>query len=169
MKMKPWMPLVMIAVMTLGMITLMVMISLMFGAPNMVSLMLPMVGNAPSGMWQLMVLPALGLLVMGGLMFFMFRWMAKRMGMMPGSGSKTETITQEGESKHTTTLTFTIPNVSCDGCKTRIESELGSMSGVASVFVDVEKQKAEVNLIKPPGRSEIETLLKDIGYPAQAG
>ena len=34
MKMKTWMPLVMIAIMTLGMITLMVMISLMFGAPT---------------------------------------------------------------------------------------------------------------------------------------
>ncbi len=155
MKMKPWMPLVMIAVMALGMIALMVVIGMVFGASG--------------GMGQLMSMEALALLVLGGMMFLILRWVARRMGLLPDRESIPGQNGQEGESQHTTTLTFTIPNINCDGCKTRIESELGLMPGVASVSVDVEKQQAEVTLINPPGRSEIETHLDSIGYPARAG
>ena len=63
------------------------------------------------------------------------------------------------------TVTYNIPTVSCGHCKMNIEREVGKLSGVASVTVDVDAKKAVIKYGSPATKAEIETLLIEIGYP----
>ena len=63
------------------------------------------------------------------------------------------------------TITYDIPNVNCGHCKMNIEREIGKISGVASVTVDVEAKKAIIKYDSPATKTEIETLLIEMGYP----
>ena len=64
-------------------------------------------------------------------------------------------------------VTYTIPTVSCSHCKMNIEREVGKLSGVASVNVDVDAKKAIIKYDSPTTETEIETLLIEIGYPPE--
>ncbi|MFC2069349.1 heavy-metal-associated domain-containing protein [Chloroflexota bacterium] len=61
-------------------------------------------------------------------------------------------------------MKYNIPNVSCDHCKAIIEHEVGKLSGVVSVNVDVDSKQAVIKLISTPTNTEIEALLTRIGY-----
>jgi len=65
------------------------------------------------------------------------------------------------------TVTYTIPRISCGHCKMNIERELGKLSGVASITVDVNSKKAIIKYESPATEAEIETLLIEIGYPPE--
>ncbi|MFC1893997.1 heavy-metal-associated domain-containing protein [Chloroflexota bacterium] len=71
---------------------------------------------------------------------------------------------QTVEDQNLTVLKYNIPNVSCDHCKATIEHEVGKLSGVASVNVDVDSKQAVIKLISTPTNTEIEALLTRIGY-----
>ena len=61
------------------------------------------------------------------------------------------------------TVIYNIPTVSCGHCKMNIEREVGKLSGVVSVNVD--SKKAIIKYHSPATKTEIETLLIEIGYP----
>ena len=63
------------------------------------------------------------------------------------------------------TVIYNIPTVSCGHCKMNIEREVGKLSGVVSVNVD--SKKAIIKYHSHATKTEIETLLIDIGYPPQ--
>lgn len=63
------------------------------------------------------------------------------------------------------TVTYNIPKVSCGHCKMNIEREVGKLSGVVSVTVDVEAKNAIIKYDSPATEAEIETLLIESGYP----
>jgi len=65
------------------------------------------------------------------------------------------------------TVTYNIPKVSCGHCKMNIEREVGKLSGVASVIVDVTAKKAIIKYDPPTTKDAIETLLIEIGYPPE--
>jgi copper chaperone CopZ len=64
-------------------------------------------------------------------------------------------------------VTYNVPNVSCGHCKMNIEREIGKLSGVASITVDVNSKKAIIKYESPATEAEIETLLIEIGYPPE--
>jgi copper chaperone len=65
------------------------------------------------------------------------------------------------------TVTYNIPRVSCGHCKMNIEREVGKLHGVVSVTVDVDTKKAIIKYDSPATKTEIETLLIEIGYPPE--
>ena len=65
------------------------------------------------------------------------------------------------------TLNYTIPSVSCAHCKMTIEREIGDLTGVASVNVDIDTQQAIIEFDLPATKDEIESMLTEIGYPAE--
>ena len=161
MKMKRWMPIVMIGLMILVMLGVMAIFSLMLGETNPMELMLPGSGS----MWTFMLVPFVGLLVMIAVMFFGFRWMTGSKGPMAMMMGKKPTTHIQNEPDNLNTLTFHVPAVNCAHCKMKIEQEVGALSGVASVDVDVDARQAVIKLISAPTKTEIETLLTEIGYP----
>ena len=63
------------------------------------------------------------------------------------------------------TITYNILTVNCGHCKMNIEREVGKLSGVTSVTVDVEAKKAIIKYNSPTTKIEIEKLLIEMGYP----
>jgi copper chaperone len=64
------------------------------------------------------------------------------------------------------TVTLTAPDISCDHCKATIEREVGAMSGVQTVSVDVPSQ--HVTVTYDPAQltdTDIVAKLDDEGYP----
>jgi len=98
------------------------------------------------------------------IMFFFIRKMVGRNGpvsMIMGHGHDAQ---QKTEDKNLTILNYNIPAVNCNHCKATIEREVGKLSGVASVAVDVDSKQAVIKLILPPTSAEIEALLTRIGF-----
>ena len=165
MKNKTWMPFLMVGLMIIIMIGLMTMFSSMLGETNPLAMMLQNNGNLGSGMWRVMFIPFLGLLLMFALMFFVFRWMtgSKRfMSMMMGTHQDSR---HQSDQTNLKTMIFDVPAVNCAHCKMKIEQELGSLPGIASINVDIDAKQAVIQLISPPTKTELETLLTEIGYP----
>ena len=67
-----------------------------------------------------------------------------------------------------TTVTYSVPAVSCGHCKMRIERSVGEMAGVSSVEVDVDAKQAAITYGAPATPAEIEALLEEIGYPPES-
>ena len=58
--------------------------------------------------------------------------------------------------------TYDVPGISCAHCKQSIEGELASLTGVASVDVDVEAKTVRVT--GPVTDDAVRAALDDIGY-----
>ena len=65
----------------------------------------------------------------------------------------------------TTTVTYSIPNISCNHCVHTITMELNDMEGVSSVNADAESKQATVRFDPPATESGIKGLLAEINYP----
>jgi copper chaperone len=63
------------------------------------------------------------------------------------------------------TVTYTIPNISCNHCVHTIQSELSELSGVQSVKADVNTKKVVVTFDAPATLDELVKVLKEIEYP----
>jgi copper chaperone CopZ len=63
------------------------------------------------------------------------------------------------------TVTYTVPNISCQHCLHTIETELGEMRGVASVHAEQESKRVEIAYDDPATTDGIESLLAEINYP----
>ena len=67
-----------------------------------------------------------------------------------------------------TTVTYSIPAISCGHCTRTIETELGDMQGVQSVKADQATKKVEITFNAPANEEAIKSLLAEIDYPVDA-
>jgi len=66
-----------------------------------------------------------------------------------------------------TTVTYTVPAISCGHCTHTIETEVGELQGVQSVKADMETKKVEITFDVPASEEGIKALLAEINYPAE--
>ena len=66
-----------------------------------------------------------------------------------------------------TTVTYTVPAISCGHCTHTIETEVGELQGVQSVKADLETKKVEITFDVPASEDSIKELLAEINYPAE--
>jgi copper chaperone CopZ len=67
-----------------------------------------------------------------------------------------------------TTVTYSIPAISCGHCTHTIETELGDMQGVQSVKADEAGKKVEITFDAPASEDMIKALLAEINYPVES-
>ncbi len=65
-----------------------------------------------------------------------------------------------------TTVTFTVPGISCMHCVHTIQSEVAELAGVTSVQADAQTKKVQVAFDAPATEAGIRSLLAEINYPA---
>lgn len=63
------------------------------------------------------------------------------------------------------TVTYTIPNISCSHCVHTIQSELSELVGVKSVQADVTSKKVVVTYDPPATPGELVKVLQELNYP----
>jgi copper chaperone len=64
-----------------------------------------------------------------------------------------------------TTVTYSIPNISCEHCVHTIQMEVGDIKGVSSVSANQETKRATITFDAPATEAEIKSLLAGINYP----
>ncbi len=64
-----------------------------------------------------------------------------------------------------TTVTYTIPNISCGHCVHTIQMEVGDMAGVEAVEANADTKTATVTFGDPATDVAIKALLVEINYP----
>jgi copper chaperone CopZ len=65
------------------------------------------------------------------------------------------------------TLTFKIPNISCQHCLHTIKTEVGELAGVKSIEGSVTTRVVTIGYDDPATREQIEALLAEIEYPVE--
>jgi len=65
-----------------------------------------------------------------------------------------------------TTVTYSIPNITCNHCVHTVKTEVSDIDGVTYVEADVTLKQAIISFEPPASEEEIKTLLADINYPA---
>ncbi len=65
-----------------------------------------------------------------------------------------------------TTVTYSIPNISCNHCVHTIQSEVSEIPGVKTVQADAAKKVATITFDAPATEDKIKSLLEEINYPA---
>ncbi len=159
-------PMLMFGLMTLAMIVVMVGLWQIGASP--LAMMLTGFDGMGLGAWGAMLLPMFGLLGMGVIMFVMYRTMASMGGgmmqhdhaaMMAKKDSARESVPSKKQ------VSYTLPAISCIGCKKTIEESVAKLEGVASVRVDVGTRQALIGYDAPATEEAIENLLAGIGYP----
>jgi copper chaperone len=66
-----------------------------------------------------------------------------------------------------TTVTYTVPAISCGHCTHTIETEVGELQGVQSVKAAIDTKKVEITFDAPASEEVIKALLTEINYPAE--
>ena len=66
-----------------------------------------------------------------------------------------------------TTVTYTVPAISCGHCTHTIETEVGELQGVQSVKADEATKKVIITFDAPANETKIKALLAEINYPAE--
>lgn len=66
-----------------------------------------------------------------------------------------------------TTVTYTVPAISCGHCTHTIETEVGELQGVQSVKAEVDTKKVVITFDSPADEARIKALLAEINYPAE--
>jgi copper ion binding protein len=66
-----------------------------------------------------------------------------------------------------TTVTYTVPTISCGHCTHTIETEVGELKGVQSVKAAIDTKKVEITFDAPASEEMIKALLTEINYPAE--
>jgi copper chaperone len=64
-----------------------------------------------------------------------------------------------------TTVTYSIPNISCAHCVHTIKTEVSDLAGVKSVNANPQTKQAVISFESPATEELIVTLLKEINYP----
>lgn len=64
-----------------------------------------------------------------------------------------------------TTVTYSIPNISCGHCVHTIQSEVAELAGVQSVKADQASRTAVIVFDTPATEEAIKALLAEINYP----
>lgn len=64
------------------------------------------------------------------------------------------------------TITLTAPDISCEHCRTAIEREVGTLTGVQSCSVDIPTQQVAVQYDPSTvSRHQIVEVMEEEGYP----
>jgi copper ion binding protein len=66
-----------------------------------------------------------------------------------------------------TTVTYTVPAISCGHCTHTIETEVGELVGVQSVKAEIDTKKVVITFDAPANEDKIKALLAEINYPAE--
>lgn len=66
-----------------------------------------------------------------------------------------------------TTVTYTVPAISCSHCTHTIEAEVGDLQGVHSVKADEATKKVVITFASPADETKIKALLAEIDYPVE--
>lgn len=64
------------------------------------------------------------------------------------------------------TITYTIPNISCNHCVMHVTHGLKELSGVTEVKANADTKLVEVTYVAPTTDEEMREKLVEIGYPA---
>jgi copper chaperone CopZ len=67
-----------------------------------------------------------------------------------------------------TTVSYTVPNISCNHCTHTIQMEVSDLAGVKSVKADVPTKVVEITFEPPATEEQIKSLLAEIDYPVAA-
>lgn len=67
-----------------------------------------------------------------------------------------------------TTVTYSVPAISCGHCTHTIETELADLQGIQSVKADQASKKVEITFDIPANEDAIKALLSEINYPVEA-
>ncbi len=66
-----------------------------------------------------------------------------------------------------TTVTYSIPNISCQHCVHTIQTEVSDLAGVKSVKADEASKIATITFEAPATEEGIKALLAEIDYPVK--
>ena len=66
-----------------------------------------------------------------------------------------------------TTVTYTVPAISCVHCTHTIETEVSDLQGVQSVKADQVTKKVVITFDSPADEAKIKALLSEIDYPVE--
>ncbi len=64
-----------------------------------------------------------------------------------------------------TTVTYSVPAISCMHCTHTIEMEVGELQGVKSVKADVNTKNVTISFEAPASEEQIKALMAEIEYP----
>jgi len=64
-----------------------------------------------------------------------------------------------------TTVTYEIPNISCNHCVRTIEMNISGLEGVQSVHADADEKTAKIKFEEPATEAKIKDKLAAIHYP----
>jgi copper chaperone len=64
-----------------------------------------------------------------------------------------------------TTVTYSVPGISCGNCVRTIQTEVRGLDGVQSVKVNTATKQVEVAFDAPASEDKIKSLLAEINYP----
>lgn len=64
-----------------------------------------------------------------------------------------------------TTVTYSIPNISCNHCVHTIKTEVSDVPGVKLVEADAATKMATITFDLPATEEKIKTVLTEINYP----
>ncbi len=67
-----------------------------------------------------------------------------------------------------TTVTYSVPDISCMHCVHTIQTEVAEVKGVQSVKADLNTKKVEIAFNSPATEEQIKALLAEIDYPVAA-
>lgn len=67
-----------------------------------------------------------------------------------------------------TTVTYSVPAISCGHCTRTIETELGDLQGIQSVKADQTTKKVVITFDAPASEDTIKALLSEIEYPVES-
>jgi copper chaperone len=67
-----------------------------------------------------------------------------------------------------TTVTYSVPNISCGHCVHTIQTELADVTGVQTVKASQDTKKVEIVFDAPASEEKIKALLAEINYPVAA-
>ncbi len=70
--------------------------------------------------------------------------------------------------KPMTTVTYSVPNISCMHCVHTIQSEVSELAGIKSVKADAASKKVEIVFEAPADEMRIKALMAEINYPVAA-
>lgn len=65
------------------------------------------------------------------------------------------------------TVTYSIPNISCNHCVHTIKTEVSDLEGVKSVEANAQTKQAVVIFDAPASEETITALLREINYPPE--
>jgi len=67
-----------------------------------------------------------------------------------------------------TTVTYSVPAISCGHCTHTIETEVSDLQGVQSVKAEIDSKKVTITFADPASEEQIKALLTEINYPVES-